>query len=711
MKGAKQHDISPDSTHSPLSRRAYQEQAPAYSWEEIFEAGPYYERVSSLLEAAQHYAIFVGWQIDSRLRLTPQESFKQKILRLVEQKPDFHFYFLVWDHAYFYVFERESWQGRVWDELHPHVHFVFDNRHPFGGSHHEKVCIIDGTTAFCGGIDLCDDRWDSPQHLFSDPRRSLKGTREKHGPYHDIAVQVTGPVCGQIQTHVRSRWEAISNIPFPALPPRLKSVRPAKRPLSVYLSRTQLDIDGGGKKPITREIEFLFRDLIRKAEKRIILEGQYYWSPEINELLISKLIEKTGLPFEIVLILSDTRSLRLWTRKMTQFELSLLKKLQETARITGGKLIFGSPYVFPSDQEKIDNPFLEPKPVYIHSKVIVVDDQFLSIGSANLATRAMRLDTEINLTLEANSNLERNHIRCFAEMLLKHWNIGGESLTTGGVRLVAIRAAWELKKYKPCSKRWKYLFDPSEPWLYPIARRLRRVSRSKFDIFNAFSIFLLWSAFTLVITVLAAHLQSINLTAVSPWAYAFTTSLLSIGLSPVSFTAVAILAGFKLGPDLGITTSMLCIWSVTVCGYWITRLFPSVFNTPIPAAAFESLNSRRFPEAVSVSLNPKISLRKKIAYQGLSGVPFAWFFLNMILVLPAALYVGLKIIYAATPPLVAQSVQASAPVLFTLLNAYAMARIVIRSRQDSQTRKSAYEKRTSTRSLLQHSQGILDREP
>ena len=80
----------------------------------------------------------------------------------------------MWDHAYFYVLERETWQGRIWDDLHPRVHFIFDNRHPFGGSHHEKLCIIDGTTAFCGGIDLCDERWDSPQHLYTDPRRSLQ---------------------------------------------------------------------------------------------------------------------------------------------------------------------------------------------------------------------------------------------------------------------------------------------------------------------------------------------------------------------------------------------------------------------------------------------------------------------------------------------------------------------------------------------------------
>ena len=70
------------------------------------------------LEQAQNYAIFVGWQIDSRLPLDRpgggHETLKEKVLRICDARPDFHFYFLMWDHAYFYVFERETWQGRVW---------------------------------------------------------------------------------------------------------------------------------------------------------------------------------------------------------------------------------------------------------------------------------------------------------------------------------------------------------------------------------------------------------------------------------------------------------------------------------------------------------------------------------------------------------------------------------------------------------------------
>jgi phospholipase D1/2 len=33
---------------------------------------------------------------------------------------------------------------------------------------HEKLCIIDDSIAFMGGIDACFGRWDTPQHILVD---------------------------------------------------------------------------------------------------------------------------------------------------------------------------------------------------------------------------------------------------------------------------------------------------------------------------------------------------------------------------------------------------------------------------------------------------------------------------------------------------------------------------------------------------------------
>jgi phospholipase D1/2 len=46
-------------------------------------------------------------------------------------------------------------------------------------------------------------------------------------------------------------------------------------------------------------------------------------------------------------------------------------------------------------------------PTYIHSKLFLVDDRFLSVGSANMNNRSMGLDTEINVTWEGSPNQNR----------------------------------------------------------------------------------------------------------------------------------------------------------------------------------------------------------------------------------------------------------------------------------------------------------------
>jgi len=49
--------------------------------------------------------------------------------------------------------------------------FRLDGAHPPGAAHHQKIVVIDDALAFCGGIDMTDDRWDTRDHKDEDPRR------------------------------------------------------------------------------------------------------------------------------------------------------------------------------------------------------------------------------------------------------------------------------------------------------------------------------------------------------------------------------------------------------------------------------------------------------------------------------------------------------------------------------------------------------------
>lgn len=640
-----------------LSSRSYSQAVSANHWEEIWEAGPYYDRISELLEDAHSYAVFTGWQIDSRLALriprrnSPdlvfethgKETLKQKIIRLCEQKPGFQFFFLMWDHAYFYAMERETWQGRIWDSIHPRIHFIFDNHHPFGGCHHEKVCLVDGKIALCGGIDLCDERWDTPQHLYSDPRRSLDWKKEKHGPYHDLGVQVSGAVCRVIQEHIARRWRELSRIPFPD--PPSSSPKPGNRGKvhTVYVSRTVAKVDSGiNSTPIVREIEFLFRDLIRAARHRLVLEGQYYWSREINDLLITKMHEMRNQDFEIILVLAYLKEVNSLTRSMSRYEMKLLEQLEQAARYTGTQLILGAPYSFPCFEPSQERGVR--KPVYIHSKLIIVDDRYLSVGSANLAGRAMRLDTEINLTLEARNEAEKVHIRRVADFVQKHWQIK-EGVHATEVKLCPLRPGEELLRNRGeymvappgfgiSWLPWHRFFDPEIPFFHRLKRGLRvqtRLHRGR-------------AVFGLLLVVTLGWATAISVIGDWRWESMAYSAVLSLNwLLPFPMVAITLFSAFHLGMPLSFKVVSISFWITSLLGYTLIRMFPTAaaryYSLPSSQAswALNRMGSRTFSELMRVLLDPRISTHSKIALQGYFCIPFPWFVVGDLLVLTSVL--------------------------------------------------------------------------
>lgn len=693
----------------PLSRRAYSRMSTSSSWEELWEAGGYYQRISELLEEAKEFVVFVGWQVDSRLPLqrpprldapSERETLKQKVIRLCEEKPELEIYFLMWDHAYFYCLERETMQYRTWEDVHPRIHFIFDNRHPFGGSHHEKLVLVDGKVALCGGIDLCDERWDSPQHLFFDPRRSLGWKKEHHGPYHDVAVQVTGPVCQHLHDHISTRWKAISSIPFPK--PKSSEREGVHGDHQVYFSRTQtaVDIPGQGKKPIIREVEFLARELVARANDRIVIENQYYWSESFNNALIAKMMEMRGRPFEVILILAELSRLKSLTKQMAYHELRLLERLEKAAHYSGTRLVMGAPYAYPPPEifSERARDRSNAKAVYVHSKLLLIDDRYLSVGSANLSDRAFRLDSEVNLTFEARSDAERAHLRKVADRILSHWNIEGRE--DHHVHLRRFRPASELHRlqaHHPILTRfpWKWFFDPKLPWAFPIKRRFGRMERRKSWLLTAVLVGL-W-ALGAATSMALSGIATLSPDSQTAWAQLYTAILASCWLIPAPFTALSFLAAIHLGPELGSYTAVNSFWVVSIIGYCIARAFPTpsgrYFRKTAPGWLPAKLGLRSFPYLFSVIVDPRVSLRSKIAYQGLYSVPMVWFGLGTLLFLASLLFTLTRHASAALPAVFLEAVRNQAPLLLVLM-ALATLGIMI---------KRWHGKGSTSRPLLQHS--------
>ena len=99
---------------------------------------------------------------------------------------------LAWDHSLFFALEREVLQKIVFDiATVDRFAFKTDGTVPLGGSHHQKVAIIDGQVAFMGSADICQDRWDTSAHVARDPRR-VSRKDQAYKPYHEVQAVFTG---------------------------------------------------------------------------------------------------------------------------------------------------------------------------------------------------------------------------------------------------------------------------------------------------------------------------------------------------------------------------------------------------------------------------------------------------------------------------------------------------------------------------------------
>lgn len=359
----------------------------------LVDGETYYRAVAEACEGAQRSIYIIGWDIDSRIRLrrgksADNERFAQFISRLAENNPQLHIYLLEWDFAMFYSLEREAWPllSFGW-QTHARVHFDLADDHPIGASHHQKIVVVDDRVAFVGGFDLATGRWDTSDHAPSHPGRNDHGT--SYGPFHDMQMLVDGEAAARLGELARQRWDRATGeqLPRPQVEkhdPWPASIAVDLEHVAVVILRTEPAYEG---RPEIREIEQFYLAAIEQAEKFIYIENQYLTSHVVGEALVKALRRQDGP--EILLVLPRECSGWLEEETMGALRRHLLEQLYQADTQHRLKVCF------PARQG------LDPEIINVHSKMLIVDDRLLTIGSANLSNRSMGFDTECNLALSA----------------------------------------------------------------------------------------------------------------------------------------------------------------------------------------------------------------------------------------------------------------------------------------------------------------------
>jgi phosphatidylserine/phosphatidylglycerophosphate/cardiolipin synthase-like enzyme/uncharacterized membrane protein YdjX (TVP38/TMEM64 family) len=402
----------------------------------IQDAADYYKLVRQAILNARHTIFILGWDLFSAVDLVPggaddgAPTRLDDLLALVTRaRPHLRCYILIWDYAALYTLERDPFsRWRLGWKAPRRVKFGFDDRHPIGGSHHQKIVVVDDQLAFCGGIDLTSHRWDTSAHRVEEPARVSAG--EPYQPYHEVHTMVTGPLAVALGDLARDRWRALGEKALP----RKRAARQDLWPSEITADLTDVDVAISRTVPefesdaATRECEALFIDSIAAARESIYIESQYFTNERIAEALAARLREQHG-PEIIVVSPKDCHG---WLEQNTMgaFRNSAFRSMLEADKFQRLRL------VYPAASRSQDVA------TFVHSKVMVVDDEFVRIGSANISRRSMGVDSECDLAVEAEGDPRvREGIRHIRDRLLaEHLGLATADVAIGVSRAGSLRA-------------------------------------------------------------------------------------------------------------------------------------------------------------------------------------------------------------------------------------------------------------------------------
>lgn len=400
-------------------RNCWTADAPLHACGLLIDGREYYRAFYRAARQARHYIFIAGWKFNSDVRLlrgddavAGQETKLLPFLRgLIAEQPDLRIHLLAWDYSAIYAWEWEWNLDMKFSDSEGRLQFRFDSQHALGASHHQKFVVIDGCVAFAGGFDFNGDDWDDRDHRPDHPDRGDSGRH--HGPYHDVQACLVGPAAEELARYFQKRWHdsGHGDIEIPA-PRPLKEIAIG---LPIHADRAALSVNESASAEPVVQIRQLYLDAILAARKLIYVENQYLTADAVVGALERRMRDRRLPRLEIVIV--QPKQLPGWIEAATlePLRLRVVDTLAHLSRQTGHRV--GQYYSAGTDGDGAEVPTL------IHSKVLIVDDRFLTVGSANISNRSQGLDTELNVsweTLDGHSALAASIRAIRGDLLAEH---------------------------------------------------------------------------------------------------------------------------------------------------------------------------------------------------------------------------------------------------------------------------------------------------
>ena len=262
-------------------------------------------------------------------------------------------------------------------------------------SYHQKFMVVDDEVAFVGGMNLRYVDWDSSKHEIYDARRmkfgawdmtrssvASKSRMPDAGPRKDYMVRIDGPAAQDVADVFHERWEFLRGIK--AKYSDQSSGFEVKRDIAPRAGGIDLQVTATlPSQFLEHAIAETWFNAINHAEKFIYIEDQYFRMPMIHDALTRRMDAMPGLQLVVI-----TKPVGTWTPEcLPSLQANELFRMRYPSRFLSLQLRAFEP----STREFGD--------MDVHSKMLIVDDVFMSVGSANKNNRGMVYEAELNVAV------------------------------------------------------------------------------------------------------------------------------------------------------------------------------------------------------------------------------------------------------------------------------------------------------------------------
>ncbi|MBW2257630.1 MAG: hypothetical protein JRI25_23955, partial [Deltaproteobacteria bacterium] len=272
-------------------------------------------------------------------------------------------------------------------------------------SWHQKFWLIDDRVAYVGGMNTKSTDWDSNEHLVFDPRRmdfdadtdERVAVLEREelpdlGPRKDYVIRVAGPCVQDVDDVFFTRWEearaneaAYSEYVTPFVPQGYGGALTGDSFAQVVATMPEPWAEMSILESMAKAVA--------NAQSYIFIEDQYWRAPVLNDAIIETLLLRPWV--KLIVVTKPVSTLdggAKYTYLTDQLFQDLVPDQYLLLQLKNFDVVAEEGWFWDTRELYVQN-------LDVHSKITIVDDRYLSIGSANKNNRGFLFEGELNVAV------------------------------------------------------------------------------------------------------------------------------------------------------------------------------------------------------------------------------------------------------------------------------------------------------------------------